>query len=89
MLLERLIAAIGLAVCIALGLQMVMPLRWRARLVAWTRDPFGLKARRRARAAAEDAIRRAQRRQRWKGNVYRLGDDGGGGEDEEPPRTLH
>lgn len=89
-MLERVLAAVGLVICIALALQMMLPLRWQARLIAWARDPFGLKARRHARAAAEDAIRRAQRNKRWKGNVYQLGQsDGSDHDDDEPPRTLH
>ena len=101
---EKIFAALGLAACIALAVQMMLPpallMRWRARLIAWWRDPLGAKARAQARAATEAAIQQARRapRGRWKGNVYKLGekgedddeddgnDDGDGGQDR---RTLH
>ena len=93
-MIERVFAALGLLVCVALALQMLVPVRRQARLIAWARDPFGLRARRKARAAADDAIRRAQRHKRWKGNVYQLGSRGSAQEGrdhdgDEPPRTLH
>jgi len=85
----QVLAVVGLLICMVLALQMVVPLRWQARLIAWARDPFGLKARRHARAAADDAIRRAQRHKRWKGNVYQLGNRDSDDGDEPPPPTLH
>ena len=90
-MLERVLATVGLVICIVLALQMAVPVRWRARVIVWWRDPFGLKARRHARVAAENAIRRAQRHKRWKGNVYQLGnrDAGDDRDGDEPPRTLH
>jgi hypothetical protein len=87
LMLEKIFAALGLAACIAMALQMMLPptlvLRWRARLLAWWRDPFGSRARAHARAAAEAAIQQARRapRGRWKGNVYKLGDQGEKGDD--------
>ncbi len=99
-MLDKIFAAVGLAVCIALAVQMMLPralvLRWRVRLIAWWRDPLGAKARAQAKVAAEAAIQQARRmpRGRWKGNVYKLGekgddddaDDDNGGQDR---RTLH
>ncbi|MBV8503176.1 MAG: hypothetical protein JO006_15850 [Paucibacter sp.] len=97
---EKLFAALGLVICIALAVHMVLPLRLRARLLVWWRDPLGRKARAHARAATEAAIKRAQRpgRGRWQGNVYRLGEKGdrgdgdgndGDGENGQDRRTLH
>lgn len=98
---EKILAALGLLACIGLAVHMVLPralmLRWRARLLAWWRDPLGLKARTQAKAATEAAIQHARRapRGRWQGNVYRLGEKGdededGGDEDgDQDRRTLH
>ena len=97
---EKIFAALGLAVCIALAVQMMLPaallLRWRARLIAWWRDPLGSKARAQAKAAAEAAIQQARRapRGRWKGNVYKLGEKGDGDDEDDGDagqdrRTLH
>ena len=99
-MLEKIFAALGLAVCIALAVQMMLPralvLRWRARLIAWWRDPLGAKARAQAKAAAEVAIQQARRapRGRWQSNVYKLGekgddDDADGGDGGQDRRTLH
>ena len=96
---EKIFAVVGLLICIALAVQMMLPrtllLRWRARLIAWWRDPLGAKAREQAKAAAEAAIQQARRapRGRWKGNVYKLGEKGDEDDDEgdsgQDRRTLH
>ena len=96
---EKIFAVVGLLICIALAVQMMLPrtllLRWRARLLAWWRDPLGAKARAQAKAATEAAIQQARRapRGRWKGNVYKLGekgdDDGDEGDSGQDRRTLH
>lgn len=97
---ETLFAAIVLLVCVAAGIHMALPVRWRARLLLWARDPLGRQARKQAAAHTRDAIQRARRpaNGRWKGNVYKLGkpDENGGRNDrdddkdnDEDQRTLH
>jgi len=93
---EKVLAALVLLSCIAVGIHMALPARWRARLTLWARDPLGRKARAQAAAQTQDAIRRARRpaKGRWQGNVYKLGkpDDGKSDDDEDndqDQRTLH
>ncbi len=91
---EKVFAALVLLLCIGMGIHMALPLRWRARLVLWARDPLGSKARAQAAAHAQDAIRRASRpasagKGRWKGNVYKLGKQDGDEDNDTDQRTLH
>jgi hypothetical protein len=81
---EKLLAGLALAVCVVMLLRLALPHRRRQRfdhalLQAWQRlslctmNVIQWPARRRAaRAAAQDAIRRAQNKPsgQWKGNVY-------------------
>ena len=70
--LQHLLPALGLLLCIALLLRMVLPAAWRLQLKLWW---LQLRQRRRgpskaeAKRAADEAIRRA--RGEWDGNVYR------------------
>ena len=90
-MIEKVLAGLGLLICVALAAHMALPLRARAHLIAWWRDPLGFKARARARRATESAIQRARRpaRGRWKGNVYRLGDEGSKGDDDDGDEGHH
>ncbi|XHS79994.1 hypothetical protein ACFJGW_08425 [Burkholderiaceae bacterium UC74_6] len=90
MVVEKILAALGLIAAVALLIHMALPRRWQLRLEALARDPLRRKARAQAQAQAVEAIQRARRpaRGRWKGNVYKLGDqrksDGDeGGDDSE------
>ncbi|HEY4079173.1 MAG TPA: hypothetical protein VGM81_00635 [Burkholderiaceae bacterium] len=98
-MIEKLFAAVVLLICIGMGIHMALPLRWRARLLVWARDPLGRHARAQAAAHTRDAIQRARRPPsgRWKGNVYKLGkpgarddrDDGSDKDNDDDQRTLH
>jgi len=99
MVVEKILAALGLLAALALLIHMALPRRWQLRLEAFARDPLRRKARAQAQAQAAEAIQRARRptRGRWKGNVYKLGDQPKGDDDEggdsagDGPdrRTLH
>jgi len=103
MVVEKILAALGLIAAVALLIHMAVPRRWQLWLEAFARDPLRRKARAHAQAQAAEAIQRARRpaRGRWKGNVYKLGDqrkndddEGKGGSDDSADsgpdrRTLH
>ncbi len=95
-MIEKLFAAVVLLICIGMGIHMALPMRWRARLTVWARDPLGRRASAQAAAHARDAIQRARRPPsgRWKGNVYKLGkpgdrDDSSDKDGDDDQRTLH
>jgi hypothetical protein len=85
MVVEKILAALGLLAAVALLIHMALPRRWQLRLEAFARDPLRRKARAYAEAEAAATIQRARRppRGRWKGNVYKLGDPRRGDDDED------
>ncbi len=102
--LEKVIAALVVAACVVMLVRLVLGSRARARLDAavrrswhrtgrWTREAFARPAaERRARRAADEAIRRASRGS-WDGNVFRPDDFGRRRGDkkaaDKPRRDLH
>ena len=82
MMIERIVAAITLVVCLAMLLRLLAGQRRRDRLDRFLRRVFQLAsryayrvrhfraARREAARAAEEAIRRARGQGEWTGNVY-------------------
>ena len=91
---EKVLAALTLLLCIGMGIHMALPARWQARLALWARDPLRRKARAQAAAHTQDAIRRASRppsgaKGRWQGNVYKLDKTKGDDDNDQDQRTLH
>lgn len=76
---EKLLAAAGLVVCIALLLHMVLPVARRRRVALWLHDAGASvrslrhwgRNRREAARQADETIRRARGEGHWEGNVFR------------------
>ena len=78
-MIEKVLAAIVLAICLVFMVRLLVGVRWRMKLDSWARglwnrvrDLYRWRASRKtAERVAEEAIRRARENGTWEGNVYK------------------